>query len=223
MLLGPTGTGKTYSLKRLIQEQGERVAYINLDGKTELGFKGKKKISKFITPSSPLEVNPGVRALEEDENIEYVVIDTLSFFMDQLENQYVLTSDDSRGAWGKIYAKEIQDLMHFANNVSKKSWIIISHVQESEKPVNFVTETKCYGKGSVGKKGLESFQSIVIYSRKFECDKSETGVCYGFQVKPTRDSIGLSIKSPEDMFDSPFVDDNDILEIFKRIDSYEDD
>ena len=101
LVLGPANTGKTFSLKRLIQERGDKVAYINCDGKTRMPFKGQKNINKFIVPADPLEVNPGVRQLEAMPDIEYIIIDTFSFWVDQLEQKHVIFSEDSRGNWGK--------------------------------------------------------------------------------------------------------------------------
>jgi len=51
------------------------VAYIETDGKSMLPFKGKKNIYKYIIPSDPLELVPGVKKLEEDDQIEYIIID----------------------------------------------------------------------------------------------------------------------------------------------------
>ncbi len=220
LILGPSGTGKTYSIKKLINEQGEKVAYINLDGKTRLGFKGKSKIAKFITPGDPLEVNNGIRSIEEDKSIEYVIIDTLSFYLDQIEQKHVIFEHDSQGAWGKAYAASIKDLLHFANNVSTKSWIFMSHTQEGELK-NFVTPTKAYAKGAVGRLGVEAYFDTVLYTNVFDNDNAEDGVGYRFQTRKTKESRGLSVKSPEGMFPNVYTEDNDLIDVFAHIDDYD--
>ena len=220
LILGPSGTGKTYSIKKLINEQGEKVAYINLDGKTRLGFKGKSKIAKFITPGDPLEVNNGIRSIEEDPAIEYVIIDTLSFYLDQIEQKHVIFEHDSQGAWGKAYAASVKDLLHFANNVSTKSWIFMSHTQEGELK-NFVTPTKAYAKGAVGRLGVEAYFDTVLYTNVFDDDNAEDGVGYRFQTRKTKESRGLSVKSPEGMFPNVYTESNDLIDVFAHIDDYD--
>lgn len=220
LINGPSGTGKTYAIKRLINTVGSKVAYINLDGKTRLGFKGKSKIGKFIVPMDPLEVNDGIRALEEDPEIEYIIIDTLSFYLDQLEQKHVIFEHDSQGAWGKTYAASAKDLLHFANNVSKKSWIFMSHTQEGEIK-DFVTPTKSYAKGAVGRLGVEAYFDVVLYTNVWNDDDTEDGVGYRFQTRKTKESRGLSVKSPEDMFPDVFTADNDILKVFEYIEAYD--
>ena len=220
LINGPSGTGKTYAIKRLINTVGSKVAYINLDGKTRLGFKGKSKIGKFIVPMDPLEVNDGIRALEEDPEIEYIIIDTLSFYLDQLEQKHVIFEHDSQGAWGKTYAASAKDLLHFANNVSKKSWIFMSHTQEGESK-DFVTPTKSYAKGAVGRLGVEAYFDVVLYTNVWNDDDTEDGVGYRFQTRKTKESRGLSVKSPEDMFPDVFTADNDILKVFEYIEAYD--
>ncbi len=220
LILGPSGTGKTYSIKKLINEQGEKVAYINLDGKTRLGFKGKSKIAKFITPGDPLEVNNGIRSIEEDPAIEYVIIDTLSFYLDQIEQKHVIFEHDSQGAWGKAYAASVKDLLHFANNVSTKSWIFMSHTQEGELK-NFVTPTKAYAKGAVGRLGVEAYFDTVLYTNVFDNDNAEDGVGYRFQTRKTKESRGLSVKSPEGMFPNVYTENNDLIDVFAHIDDYD--
>jgi len=220
LINGPSGTGKTYSIKNLINTVGSKVAYINLDGKTRLGFKGKSKIAKFITPKDPLEVNQGVRALEEDPNIEYIIIDTLSFYLDQLEQKHVIFEHDSQGAWGKTYAASVKDLLHFANNVSTKSWVFMSHTQDGEVK-NFVTPTKAYAKGAVGRLGVEAYFDTVLYTNVFDDDDAEDGVGYRFQTRKTKETRGLSVKSPEGMFPEVFTTDNDLLKVFEMINAYD--
>lgn len=222
LVLGPSGQGKTYSLKNLVQNHGQEMAYINMDGKTNLPFKGKTNIAKFIIPNDPLDVIAGVKKMDATEGIEYIVIDTLSFYLDQLEQKHVIFSHDSQGAWGKVYAAQVKELLHFAANVSKKSWIFLSHTQEGELK-NFITPTKAYAKGAVGRLGVEAYFDTVVYTRVFDDDTKEDGIGYGFQVRKTKETKGLSVKSPEGMFPTPFLDDNDILQIFAAIDNYEND
>ncbi len=220
LINGASGTGKTYAIKQLINTVGEKVAYINLDGKTRLGFKGKSKIAKFVVPADPLEVIPGVQAMEEDPAIEYIIIDTLSFYLDQLEQKHVIFEHDSQGSWGKCYAAQTKQLLHFANNVSKKSWIFMSHTQEGELK-NFVTPTKAYAKGAVGRLGVEAYFDTVLYTNVFDDDEAEDGVGYRFQTRKTKETRGLSVKSPENMFPDVFTKDNDITYIFDMIDKYD--
>jgi len=220
LINGPSGTGKTYSIKKLIDAVGSKVAYINLDGKSRLGFKGKSKIAKFITPSDPLEVNDGVRAMEENPDIEYIIIDTLSFYLDQLEQKHVIFEHDSQGAWGKVYAASVKDLLHFAMNVSKKSWIFMSHTQEGEVK-DFVTPTKAYAKGAVGRLGVEAYFDTVLYTNVYNDTDAEDGVGYRFQTRKTKETRGLSVKSPEDMFPGVYTKENDIIEVFDYIDKYD--
>lgn len=220
LVLGPSGSGKTRSLKELIDTNGDKIAYINLDGKLNLPFKGKNKIGKFIVPSDPLQVNIGVKELEEDPNIEYIVIDTLSFYLDQLEQKHVIFEHDSQSAWGKTYAAQVKELLHFANNISKKHWIFLSHTQEGELK-NFITPTKAYAKGAVGRLGVEAYFDTVLYTNIFDDNSKEDGIGYRFQVKKTKETKGLSVKSPEGMFKDPYTKDNNIIKIFEAIDSYE--
>ena len=180
----------------------------------------KSKINDFITPSDSLEINPGARYLEEKDDIEWIVVDTLSFWFDQLEKQHVIFSDDSRGNWGKIYATEIQSLLHFANNVSKKNWVFLTHTATDEEAVNFVKRTRASVKGATGKRGLEAYFDVVIFTNVYETNDDENPLGYGFQVKKTRDSLGFSVRSPMGMFPTPFLKSNNILKVFKYMDEY---
>ena len=221
LLLGPSGSGKTASIKNLVAEHGDKVAYIDADGKSMLPFKGKNKIAKYIIPKDPLDVLVGIRKLEEDPTIEYIVIDTLSHLLRILEQRHVIESADSRGAWGKVYQAFIQDLLHFANNESKKSWVFISHTMEGDVE-NFKVPVKAFVKGSTKSLGIESWFSMVVYTSVVDCEECPMGVKYGFQVQKTKDTTNLSVKTPMDMFDEPFVYPNDIMLIFKAIDEYDD-
>ncbi len=221
LLNGQSGTGKTASLRRLVQEHGEKVAYIDTDGHGALPFKGKNKIAKYIIPSDPLEVNLGVRALEADDTIEYIIIDTLSHYLRILEQKHVIGSDDSRGAWGKTYQYELYSLLDFATHESKKTWIFLSHVMEGDVE-NFKTTVKSFVKGATKSVGIESFFQFVIYTDITDSDETEDGLKYRFQVKKTKETTNLSVKTPIGMFPEPYTENNDIMEVLSIIDHYDD-
>ena len=220
LIVGPSGTGKSFSLKRLVEEHGDKLAIIDTDGKNMLPFRGKNKVNKWINPSDPLEINPGVRLLEQDDSIEYIVIDSGSHWLSALEQKYVINSSDSRGAWGKIYQQELRDLFHFATHESKKTWIFIWHTMEGELR-NGRIPIQAAVKGAMKNVSLESFFQIVIYTDVAECDECEEGIKYRFQVKKTKDTRDTSIKTPFDMFDSPYTETNDIMIVLDAIDKYE--
>lgn len=220
LLNGNSGFGKTYSLKRLVQEHGDKVAYIDTDGHNALPFKGKNKIAKYIIPSDPLEVNVGVRAIEKDESIEYVIVDTLSHWLRILEQKHVIESADSRSAWGKVYQAELFKLLDFATHESKKTWIFISHVMEGDIE-NMQVPIKSFVKGATKSVGIESFFQFVIYANVVECDECPKGIKYRFQVEKTKETTNLSVKTPEDMFAEPFTEDNDIMKVIESIDNYD--
>ena len=220
LINGRSSTGKTFSLRRLVQEHGDKIAYIDADGKHALPFKGKKKIAKYVIPKDPLEVPAGLRALEQDDSIEYIIIDTLSHLLRVLEQKHVIASDDSRGAWGKIYQATLYDIIDFATHQSSKTYIFMSHIMEGDIE-NGKIPVKAFVKGSTKSVGIESFFNFVIYTDVAECDECPEGLKYRFQVKKTRETTHLSVKTPYDMFDEPFTEDNDIMKILERIDEYD--
>jgi len=220
LLNGVSGSGKSYSLKRLVNEHGDKIAYIDTDGHNALPFKGKNKIAKYIIPADPLELNPGVRAIEQDPNIEYIIVDTMSHWLRILEQKYVIDSADSRGAWGKVYQAEIYSLLDFATHQSKKTWIFMSHTMEGDLE-NMKTPIKAFVKGATKNVGIESFFQYVIYTDVVDCEECPKGLKYRFQVEKTPETTNLSVKTPEDLFPEPFTEDNDIMKVIQAIDEYD--
>ena len=222
LINGLSGSGKTFSLKRLVQEHGDKVFYVDMDGKNALPFKGKKKIAKWVTPEDPLDiVNPSaLAAIEGNEEIEYVIIDTLSHWLRTLEQKYVINSEDSRGAWGKTYQQSLFDLIHFATHESKKTWIFMSHITEGDIE-NGRIPIKSFVKGSTKSIGIESFFQFVIYTDVVDDDNSPTGLRYRFLVQKTKETRQYSVKTPEDFYDKPYTESNDIMFILDLIDNYD--
>jgi len=209
LLNGVPGTGKSASLRNL---DSSKVLYVNTDGKSEMDFEMEKSFGKYITPSDPLQVIASLQAFEDSE-FEYIVIDTLSEWVDQIEQYYILTSDDSRGDWGKVYAANTKELLNFARLKSSKTWIFISHVEEGG------TKNKATVKGSVGKKGIEALFSTVLETYTYDLASENlfgSVIGYGFITKPTLEHRKTSARSTIGMFPSA-IPNNDIDLVLRRL------
>ena len=96
----------------------------------------------------------------------------------------------------------------------------MSHVMDGEIE-NFRTPVKAFVKGATKSVGIESFFQFVIYTNIIDCDDCEEGIKYRFQVKKTRETINLSVKTPMDMFPEPYTENNDIMVVLDAIDNYD--
>ena len=209
LLNGVPATGKSASLRNL---DPSKILYCNTDGKSEMDFEMEKSFGKFTTPSDPLQIIASLHAFEESE-FEYVVVDTLSEWVDQIEQYYILPSDDSRGDWGKVYAASIKELLNFARLKSSKTWIFISHIEEGG------TKNKSAIKGSVGKKGIEALFSTVLETYTYDLAEENvfgSVIGYGFIAKPTLEHRKTSARSPIGMFPGK-IQNNDLDLVLRRL------
>ncbi len=210
MLSGLPSTGKTNSLRNLPLE---KILYINTDGKSELDFEMQNKFGKFITPEDPLQIIASLQAFE-DSNYEIIVVDSLSFWFEQIESMHIINSDDSRAMWGK-YAQWGKELLNFARLKSKKTWIFMIHTNEE-------TGSKKKGmvKGSLSKLGLESFFGVVLETYTYDLAKPNiygSVIGYGFQTKPTLENRNTNARSPIGLFPT-IIKNNDLDLVLRRLD-----
>jgi len=222
LVLGGSGTGKTFSLKELVMAEGDKITFIDIDGKNALPFRGKNKIHDWIVPTDPLTLVNNLQLLEDDPVSEYIVVDTLSHWLRKLEQKYVVNSDDSRGAWGKVYQQALFELLDFATSTSKKTWIFLSHTVEGDLENNQIP-IKAFVKGSTKNVGVESFFQFVIYTNITNDDDEEslTGLKYRLQLSKTKDSKNLSVKTPEDFYPEPFLEEGGIKRVIELIEEYD--
>jgi hypothetical protein len=178
--------------------------------------------------------------LEENcPEVHTVILDTITFLMNQYETQYVLTAVDTRAAWqgyGQFYTR----LMHGIKS-SKKNFIILAHTfdEKREEGKLVITETKVPIKGAVGKIGAEADFNIVLSARKVtlatlhdfltEDNKLLTlspkekrlEFKYVFQTDLTKDTISEKIRSPMGLWsDEELYIDNDISLLIRRLQEY---
>ena len=211
LLVAPPGYGKTLGLRNLPLE---KVLYINSDGKSEIIGPGlDKEIGKVVIPEDPLMINASLEVFE-NSNYEYIVIDTIDFYADQIESEHVLTADNTQSAWG-MYGQRLKELLNFARLKSSKTWIFMSHVQEGIRG----QETSTI-KGAVGKQGLEAYFQTILVPYKYDlAQKSllDSVIGYGYITKPTLQYRNTAARSTIGTFPD-MIRNNDLDLILRRLD-----
>jgi len=202
-------TGKTFSLRNLPLE---KVLYLGIDGKDDLDFDMQNKFGKFIIPEDPLQVIQSLEAFEESE-FEYIVVDSLSFWFEQIESMHIINAEDTRAMWG-MYAQWGKELLNFARLKSKKTWIFFVHTDEEAKG-----KKKGMVKGSLSRLGLESFFSVVLEGYTYDLAEPNifgSVIGYGFQTKPTLDNRNTNARSPIGLFPER-IKNNDLDLVLRRL------
>lgn len=233
MVLGRPGMGKSHSLANMRNQ--ERILVINGD-KKPLPFISKMKV---VSPPDPLHLlgngpndpNSLVNQFENSDAYDTCVVDTLSFILNQYEDQHIMTADrkDTRQKWAE-YGKFARDLFN-AINESKKNWIIMCHTmtQEIEETGQVLTQAFC--KGSVSKVGLEAAMTCVLYVKNVPInqlkpnpllhiteEEKEDGCKPVFQTRKDKRSRNETMKFISNVFtrDELFID-NDCQQVFDKI------
>jgi len=93
LLSGKSSTGKSASLQNLKNPEG--VLYLNCEAGKSTPFNNKFQ-ERVIT--DPLHVPGYIETWEKKEDIHTIVIDSLSFMMEQYESQYVIPSTNTMKA-----------------------------------------------------------------------------------------------------------------------------
>jgi len=165
------------------------------------------------------------------------VLDTLTFLMDQVETQYILTSKNTLQDWGKVYAKYYKDLIHKIKS-GTKDYVVMAHISNIYNETDMVVESKVPIKGSVGRTGCEADFSIVLSSKRLTIneaeqwekdnplltiteDDRELGVKYVFQTRIDANTLGEPIRSPMGLFTKKekYIDNN-LSKVFERLHDY---
>ena len=228
MALGKPSTGKSSSLRNI---PADKAAYINFDGKPvpfPLPFYKNIKIANID------HVIAGLDSLEEDDNVEYIIVDTITYMMEMYENQKVVTAADGRSAWGD-YAQFYITFLHKIKT-SKKKVIVYGHTMDIFNELEAVVEQRVPVKGAIGKRGVEADFTIILGSKKvllslaetskndlltFSDDEKEDGFKYIFQTRVTKDTMNEKMWSPMGLWNrNELFIDNDIVLVMDRITEY---
>ena len=184
--------------------------------------------------TDPYQVFELITEANKRPEVEYIAIDSLTFLMDMYESMYVLTSSDSRKAWGS-YAQFYKELMNEYVAKSTKKFLFIAHTSDILSEEGLL-ETKVKVKGALMDRGIEAnFTTVVstkvMPTKKLEhydnpllvIDEDDTLLKYKnvFQTRLTESTVNERIRSPLKMWSikETYID-NDIKLVFDRITEY---
>ena len=227
LVVGKPTSGKTASLRNM--PNPDKIAYLNTDMK-EVSFNSNMQ---ELSISDPMDIFQAIEEIESNP-LEMGVLDTVSFLMDQFEQQYVLTSANTQKAWGD-YASFYKKVIH-ALKAGTKDYVVMAHVRDILNESEMVLESKVPIKGSVGHTGIEADFSIILGSKRVNLktlkgmenelltineEEMEDGFKYVFQTRIDKDSLGEKMRSPIGLFNrnEKYID-NDLNKVFQRIHKY---
>jgi len=229
---GKSAAGKTASLRNLKDPEG--VVYLACEAGKELPFAAKFKV---ITVTNPLQV-PGIfQKIEGLEKYHTIIIDSLTYLMDQYESQHVLTATNGMKAWGD-YAQYLKNLMQTQVASSRLNVIFLAHTSDVLNEGEMVMETMVKVKGSLMNQGIESWFNNVITAKKVILKELEDqdspllniteeeeslGFKYVYQTRLTKKTINERIRGPLGMWStSEIFIDNDLQNVLDKLHHYYD-
>lgn len=227
---GKSGTGKSASLMNI--ENPEGVIYLCTEAGKRLPFR-----SKFneLNITDPMQVFQAFDEAEQMPEIHTIIVDSVSFLMDQYETQYVLSSANTMKAWGD-YAQFFKQMLQQYVARSSKNVIFTGHTSDIMNESEMVMETMVKVKGSIMNQGVEAYFSTVVAAKKMPIKKLKDfqndllvitpeeealGYKHVFQTRLTKDTANERIRSPMGMWDvaETFID-NDVQKVMGRLHEY---
>lgn len=167
--------------------------------------------------------------------VDGIIIDSLTFLMDMYESQLVLNAANTMKAWGDFaqYFKVLmqEKVTHFAKPV-----IITAHVKDELDEKAMEIKTSVPIKGSLKNNGVEAYFSTVVAAKRMTLkdltgyssallniteEDQDLGYKHVFQTRPTKTTIGETIRSPMGIFDKnqTFMD-NDAQILLDHLHTY---
>lgn len=230
LLSGKSATGKSASLQKIKNPEG--VLYLNCEAGKPLPFNHKFS-ERVIT--DPLNVPGYIESWEKKEEIHTIVIDSLSFMMEQYESQYVIPSTNTMKSWGN-YSQFFKTLMQDQVAKSTKNIVFITHTMDVVNEAEMINETMATVKGSLKNLGLESYFTTVISSKKVQLTKLTAyqnpllviteddeilGFKYVFQTRLTKDTVNERMRSHIGLWskEETYID-NDVQLVLDRLNEY---
>jgi len=232
LVTGFTSTGKSACLKDLKNQ--DSVWYGNTEANKRLPF--KSNFAKEFNITNVATQIPQIFAkAEEKPEIKTIIIDSLTFMMNQFEAQVVTPAADGRAAWGQ-YASFFKNLMLNTVATSTKTVIFTAHNSVIMNEADMVREVLVKVKGSLMNEGIEAYFSTIISTKRMTIEELEPyendmltitddekldGFKYVFQTRTTAETMNERIRSPMGLWDrhETFIDNN-IQLVMDKLEKY---
>jgi hypothetical protein len=215
LIYGYSKSGKTMGLRNLTRE---KMSYINVESKP-LTLTGGKRLKRYYEPDKIDSFMKAVKESVADEDIEYIVIDSITKLGDEIVYMELIKEFiDEKGkkfvmeAWLN-YKDFFTGLLKYAKR-SKKHFIFIGLEDQMDSSEDAFEKEACVMlQGSTKKKIVSDFTNVFRASSKIIDDKLE----YTYQTRRTKEDRYVQCGS------LPCLDDyepNDLAIIFDKMKKY---
>ena len=228
---GLSGAGKSASLRNIKNQ--EKWVYLGTEAGKKLPFRNKFNTVNITDPLDVIDYFDN--CIENPEEVEGIIIDTVSFLMEQFESQYVLTSANTMKAWGD-YNQFFKKIMQQKVAKFGKPVIILTHIKEDIDETTAEKTVSAPIKGALRGTGIEAFFSTIVNAKKVSIKELEKynsdlleiteedralGYKHVFQTRITKSTIGEKIRSPMGMFSiSQTYMDNDAQKLLDHLNEF---
>lgn len=219
LISGESATGKSASLRNIRNQ--ERWMYLNAEAGKKLPFANKFDTYKV---TDPYQVHEGLDFLKESADHDGGIVDTVTFLMDMMESQYVLTAVNTQNAWGQ-FAQFFKVMMQEKVASLNKPFLFLAHTRSELDEAAMEMRTAVPVKGSLKNNGIEAYFSTVVSTKKVSLKELEAykndmlniteedemlGFKHVFQTRLTKKTVGERIRSPMGMFtkEQTFIDND---------------
>ena len=234
LICGESGSGKSASLRNL--ENQEDWLYGNTEAGKRPPFRNKFKNNGGYRIEEYTQVYELFDYATNDASVRGVIVDSLTFMMDMVESQLVLTAGDTQKAWGQ-FQQFFKILMQDKVTKLNKPCIFTAHVRTDLDEGKMEFKTAVPIKGALKGNGVEAYFSTVVSAKKvplkvlekYGCSKlltitdeeKELGFKHVFQTRITKETTGERIRSPMGMFskEQTYID-NDAQLLLNHLNEY---
>ena len=210
LICGVSASGKSASLRNIRNQ--ERWLFMNTEAGKRLPFKNKFRSARV---DDPLQVLGAFDyAIEHKNDVDGIIIDSLTFLMDQYESKYVLQSSNTMKAWSE-FQQYFKALMQDKVIKFGKPVLMIAHTLKTLNENTGEFEVAVPIKGALKNNGIEAYFSCVVAAKKVPLkelmnykndllhiteEDEAVGYKHVFQTKITKTTTGERIRSPMGLF-----------------------
>ena len=210
LICGASATGKSASLRNIRNQ--EKWLYMNTEAGKRLPFKNKFRIARVDDPYQVLQAFD--YAIEHKDDVEGIIVDSLTFLMEMYESKYVLTAANGMRAWSD-FQQFFKELMQDKVIKFGKPVIFTAHTQRILNENTGEYEVSVPIKGALKGNGIEAYFSCIVAAKKMplkdllqyksnllhiEPEDEAVGYKHVFQTRITKSTTGERIRGPMGLF-----------------------